>query len=237
MFDQVGRGEDVALRRRASALMMTGLTVAVPAGILFGLATVVVHDTLQAPEPAPPMVFVAPPELNPLEAPAAPPPARRGTADAASPAVAPPVATDTPKPLSDLVPPKVVGSLGNPKGSDLGDDKGKLGGEPLSAGTGDRGAGASRSVVVRFDELELKRKIEPDYPVAAKGLSLGEQHCVATVRISEEGVPTRVDVRGCPEVFHAETRSALLKWRFYPVRAGKTPVSTITTVGVRYRLD
>jgi hypothetical protein len=151
--------------------------------------------------------------------------------------VVPEAPPDDPAPLTPVVPDKVVGQAGDPEGDDHGAVNGKPGGKPLGTGTGDGdGPGGGGVKRIEFGDLEVKRRFEPIYPAAAKSMGLGDVRCDAVVRISSEGVPTEVTVRGCPEVFHAETREALLRWRFYPVRAGKTPVSTMTSFSVAYRL-
>jgi hypothetical protein len=238
MFDRVGRGEEVALRRRAGALLMTAATIALPAGVMFALATLAVQQVLAPPDPPAPMVFLDAPPEPPLSAPAAPPPMRHGTPDADAEPAPPPVAPEDPKPPRDDLSPKIAGNIGDPKGPPVGDDHGKKAGTGLGSGTGDRpGDGDGHGKIVRFEDLELKRKYDPIYPAAARSLALGDHRCVATLHISSEGVPTDVTVTGCPDVFHAETKAALMRWRFYPVRAGKTPVATVTAVGITYKLD
>ena len=86
-------------------------------------------------------------------------------------------------------------------------------------------------------KLVVKRRIDPAYPETARALGLGEQRCLATVYIDEEGAPYQVNVEACPSAFHAATRQALLQWRWYPPKDGKNRVKAQSAVGITYRLD
>ncbi len=90
--------------------------------------------------------------------------------------------------------------------------------------------------VFHHSELEVKKRIEPVYPDAAKALNLGEQRCIVKVIIDEEGVPVDVSVDQCPKVFDTPTREAILKWRWYPPKDGKNRVKAQTTLAIVYRM-
>lgn len=66
----------------------------------------------------------------------------------------------------------------------------------------------------------IKRRSELRYPERARTLGLGTQRCEARVSIDTRGVPYDVRVEGCPEPFHPETRSGLLRWRWHRPRRG-----------------
>ncbi len=239
MFDDVGKSEALATRSRFGALGMTAGSLALLAGVVFGVATLVVQEALAPPAPDAEVVFLPEEELPPLDVPSAPPPPARGAVERDVPTEpVSDVPPEDPQPLDAVVPDRVVDSAGAPDGHDLGVLDGRIGGVPDGDGDGTGPPGGGGDVLqTTFSDLEIKRRVEPVYPPAAKGMALGDQRCVAEVRISSEGVPTDVEVRGCPEAFHAATREALSKWRFYPVRAGKRPVETVTSFGVSYRLD
>ena len=86
-------------------------------------------------------------------------------------------------------------------------------------------------------ELEPIRRVYPDYPQAAKDLGLPAQRCLAVVSIDPQGVPHRVDVRECPEVFGPPTRDAMLQWRWVPPTHEGRPVSARTTIAVTYKME
>ena len=67
-------------------------------------------------------------------------------------------------------------------------------------------------------------------------MNLGDQVCKARVFIDEKGVPYDVKVEDCPKVFHAATRAAMLKWRWYPPKAGREKVKAQVVIGIRYKL-
>ena len=82
----------------------------------------------------------------------------------------------------------------------------------------------------------MRRRVEPAYPRVARGLALKDQHCLATVRINKAGVPINVAVERCPSVFHAETKRALMKWRWVPLRTKRANVTVRTTIAITYKL-
>jgi hypothetical protein len=126
------------------------------------------------------------------------------------------------------------GDLGTGGGTGGGTTRqdGTPGGEPCEVS-----GGCEPVRLIEHPNPVAKRRVQPQYPDAAKALALGEQKCVATVRIDAEGVPYQVDVAGCPAAFHPETREALLKWRWYAAKAGGSRVASQTVVAVVYRLD
>jgi outer membrane biosynthesis protein TonB len=91
--------------------------------------------------------------------------------------------------------------------------------------------------VFHHSELEVKKRLNPEYPEAARALSLGDQRCLAKVFIDEEGVPYDVQVESCPKVFFEDTKQAILKWRWYPPKDGKNRVKAQTTIAVTYKLN
>jgi outer membrane biosynthesis protein TonB len=98
---------------------------------------------------------------------------------------------------------------------------GQLGGQPAK--------------VIHHSEIQWKRKIEPVYPVAARGLGLGEQKCKVTLSIDEAGVPYDIKIDGCPKVFHESTSEGLLKWRAYPFKVNGQSIRVQSTILVNYR--
>jgi hypothetical protein len=46
-----------------------------------------------------------------------------------------------------------------------------------------------------------------------------------------------VSVETCPKVFHEATKEALLKWRWYSPKDGKTKCKAQTTIAVIYKLS
>ena len=90
--------------------------------------------------------------------------------------------------------------------------------------------------VLHHSEVEVKKRIEPRYPKTAKEANLGDQRCLAKVYIDETGTPYKVLVENCPKVFHASTREAILKWRWYPPKVGKQKVKAQITIGITYKV-
>jgi hypothetical protein len=95
------------------------------------------------------------------------------------------------------------------------------------------GSGGPR--FVHHADLEVRRRVQLVFPVAAKGMGLAEQRCKATVRLDLRGVPLSVTVEKCPPLFHDSVREALLGWRWYPPRVGDYQGEVETVIVVRFR--
>jgi len=144
---------------------------------------------------------------------------------------------DEPTELKDEVKDEIK-SDDKPKGAEGGVEGGVVGGVVGGVLGGIEGGvlggqlGGMR--VFHHSELEVKKRVNPTYPDSAKQLNLGDQRCLATVRIGETGVPYEVTIAKCPETFHSATKQALLKWRWYPPKDGKSKVKAQTTIAFTY---
>ena len=118
------------------------------------------------------------------------------------------------------------GVAGGVVGGVIGGVEGGVVGGQLGGGSGPK--------VFHHSELEVKKRVQPEYPETARSMNLGDQRCMAKVFIDEEGVPYEVIVEKCPNVFHPATKEAILKWRWYPPKDGKNKVKAQTTIGVTY---
>lgn len=233
MFDNIGKDlDEEAGRRQAISLFATfsGLGTWVGLAVLAGTWAV---KEIVAPTPDAELVTLVEEEMAPDLPPPPPPP---------PPAAAVPdnpdeEQTDEPDELVDEVQElkdqvdegiksdvKPAGVVGGVEGGVVG---GVVGG--VLGGTG----GVK---VFHNSELVIKKKVTPEYPEAAKSLNLGDQRCLVTVRIDEEGVPYEASVDGCPKVFHDAAREGILKWRWYPAKDGKNRVKAQTTIAVMYKL-
>lgn len=247
MFDSIGVNPDrEANKRRAGAALLT-VCVTGAVGAALAIATWCAVGEIVGPVVAePPMVFLEPDnsEVEPLFAP--PPPAiSRGVRSEATTAATP--VTDVPTaivPLAAPPPDKLAEAGGDPNGKEEGRPDGVIDGKGAQiadkycqgdacGGTSDGGGGVR---VFHHTDLELRRQPPPSYPAEAEALGLGETRCVATVRIDAGGVPYSVVVSGCPDAFHAETVASLMKWRWYPPRAGKIATRAQTQIAVTYKL-
>lgn len=117
--------------------------------------------------------------------------------------------------------------LGDGDGRGIGDGTGDrecLGGDCDGEGDGDG------PVTIHHRQLEVLRRVQPDYPAAARGLGLGEQTCLVELVLGGDGKPTRIDVTGCPAPFVQETEEALWRWRW------SRPPADFRDVGVRTKM-
>ena len=239
MFDRVIReSDDDAGRRSAASFAFTAaLCGAAIGGFVFG-------GLLFQAAQAPPVVVESPVVL--LE------PMGGGGTDTPLPAVPekarpepvePPPETDPdaardPDAAPAAIPAEPAAASGSGDGQGTGDGPG----DGPGTGDGPPGDGQGSTEAPRVREIEdpklvVRRRVEPVYPEAARALGLGEQRCLATVYIDEDGVPYDVDIAGCPAAFHPAAREALLAWRWYPPKSGKVRVRTQTAVGITYRID
>lgn len=234
MFESIGRDPDTdAGRRRKVALGLTLASIGLVAALVVG-ATALWARPPAAPTLAPELPWILVENVAEPDDPEPPPPPVRGGGrrlgdDVDAPPQPPTLPPEAPGP--GPVPDDPEGPGGAPDGSCLNPPCGGEGDAPEGEGDGDdRSAG-------RHDlPPHVRRRTDPDYPKAARQASLGDQRCVARVRIDEDGVPYDVTVDGCPRVFHDATRDALMSWRWYPARRGKERVPAQLTVGVTYTM-
>jgi periplasmic protein TonB len=246
MFDNIGKSLDEEANKRQAAsfaltLAMLGLGTAVFVGITMWTAAQVVQNTDLLDD----MVELIEEEIMQDDAPPPPPPPPPPAAASASEEEDveddPDEMVEEIKELTEEVKEEVK-SEARPAGVEGGVEGGVAGGVVggVQGGViggvvgGQLGAGVK---VFHSSELEVKKKVQPEYPDAARELSLGDQRCLVKVLIDEEGVPYDVRVESCPKVFEAVTREAMLKWRWYPPRDGKNKVRAQTTIAITYKLN
>jgi protein TonB len=90
--------------------------------------------------------------------------------------------------------------------------------------------------VFHHSELDVKKRVQPVYPEAAKAMNLGDQRCKVRIFIDETGRPYDVRVEGCPKVFHSAARNAFMKWRWYPPKSGREKVKAQILIGTTFKL-
>lgn len=248
MFDNIGKDlDEEANKRRAASLMITmlglggavGAFVAVTAYTAAQVIIEVAQDEhlVELIENIEEVMDDAPPPPPPPP----PPPAAAAAEDEEQEDV-----EDTPddmveevKELKDEVKDEMKSDV-KPAGVEGGVEGGVVGGVVggVQGGVvgGVIGGQLSGVRVFHHSELEVKKRVEPVYPDAARELNLGEQRCLVKVFIDEEGVPYDVQVDQCPKVFDTPTREAILKWRWYPPKDGKSRVKAQTTIAITYRI-
>lgn len=238
MFDYVGRDPDEeANRRRAASFAITTLGLAAIGGVVVGITAWTAAKVVQAVVADAELVevLIEEQEFAPPPPPPPPPPAASSADEDTE---DPDEMTDEIKELEDQVKDEVKSdtqkeAAGDPNGVVGGVVGGVEGG--VVGGTLDGRLGSAK--VVHHSELEVKKQVMPNYPKEAEALNLGSQRCVVKVWIDDTGAPFEVRVDACPEVFHAETRQAVMGWRWYPPKAGKEKISVQTIVGVTFKMQ
>lgn len=257
MFDNIGRDPDQeANKRRAASFMLTILFLAAGGGFATGIAawtaTTILPELLDDSEMV--EVVMADAEFEdeapPPPPPPPPPPAAADEAEEEEEEEEEEDDEEEPDPdeMNEEVeeleeePEEQVKSASKPQGVVGGVEGGVEGGEVggviggvVGGVIGGQLGGQLGVRVVHHSELEVRRRVNWEYPKAAAELNLGDQRCLAKVYIGEDGVPYDVEVDACPRVFHETTRQALLKWRWYPPKDGRERFKAQTTIGVNYK--
>ena len=238
MFESIGRDTDEeAKRRRRLALLIQFSSIGLGATVAMVFAILTADEISKALEPDDgPMAQLIELEEPRLEEPPAAPKLIRGDPKAPE-----PVPTNPDEPPEDPAPLPPVQERPIPEqaqgyGSLEGDPRGSPNGDPRGTGTGDApgcvgcsGTPGGGVLTLHHSEVEVKRKVEPHYPLGLR--DLGPQRCVATLRIDTEGRPTEVTVEACEAGFHEGTVAALMRWRFKPVT-----LSDGTVVPAQFRI-
>jgi outer membrane biosynthesis protein TonB len=246
VFDNIGKDlDEEANKRRASALFLTlsvlGAVVGLTVGVGAYMAAEVVLDVDLDKELVDLIEETVNEALPPPPPPPPPPPAAAAEEEQEEPETPQPdEMVEEIKELEEEVKEEVKSDV-KPAGVEGGQEGGQVGGVVGGVQGGIEGGvlGGQLSGVRVFhhSELEVKKRINPEYPEAARALQIGDQRCLAKVFIDEEGVPYDVIVETCPKVFHDDTKAAILKWRWYPPKDGKNRVKAQTTIAVTYKLN
>jgi len=115
------------------------------------------------------------------------------------------------------------GIIGGVAGGVIG---GKLGGS-LSNG--------ESSQSIHWSEVTIKRKQKPKFPQEAVQLNITEASCIVKFFIDKKGIPERVNIRNCPEIFHESVRKAAMTWRFHPVQIKEENVKATFMLRIKFR--
>ena len=102
---------------------------------------------------------------------------------------------------------------------------------------GEIGGSLDGAVPIHHSKLQIRRRIQPTYPEAAKAMNLGRVDCRVRVFIDETGKPYDVRMHACPKMFHDTTREALYKWRWYPARKDGQKVKVATMLKIRFQTE
>jgi hypothetical protein len=233
MFDNIGRNTDEEFtKRRAASVSITFLLVGGSIGLWVGIGLYTAVEVILDPNLDEEMVELLTEEAVPdLPPPPPPPPAAQAEEQTDETEPTPDELVEDIRELDENVKDEMKSDI-KPAGVEGGVEGGVVGG--VVGGTLGPKGGSVR--VFHHSELEVKKRIYPEYPEAARELNLGDQRCLAVVFMDEEGVPYQVNVDNCPKVFELPTEEAMLKWRWYPPKDGKSKVKAQTTIAVTYKM-
>ena len=74
--------------------------------------------------------------------------------------------------------------------------------------------------MVRSSKVVALQRVNPAFPQVERGPASGELLCTVSVRIDEEGLPTRIVREECLSPYFESVEEALMHWRWAPVRIG-----------------
>jgi outer membrane biosynthesis protein TonB len=246
VFDNIGKDlDEEANKRRAMSLFLTlaglGAVVGLGVGITAYTAARVVMETTLADQMVELVEDVMDQALPPPPPPPPPPPAAADASEEEE--VTEPEPDEMVEEVQELkeeVKEEIksdVKPAGVEGGQEGGVEGGVVGGVQGGVEGGVLGGQLGGVKVFHHSELEVKKRVQPEYPEAAKALDLGDQRCLVKVFIDEEGTPYDAIVDTCPKVFHDAAKQAILKWRWYPPKDGKSRVKAQTTIAIIYKLS
>lgn len=142
--------------------------------------------------------------------------------------------TSTPEPASAAPEADLGGEGGGGRGPGTGPGvgTGTCTGD-CSSGPGGGGGGTVHDV--NPQDAAPRVRVTPQWPRAAMTLGLTEARCVARVLMDETGTPVEVTFPDCPVIFQANTRTAALGWRWYPVVWEGQPIRARFDITFQYK--
>lgn len=90
---------------------------------------------------------------------------------------------------------------------------------------------------VHWSELQVKTRVKPRFPEAAKQLGMKEEKCIVHIIVSEQGTASDVSFKACPELFKAAARDAVMQYQWYPLMDGGTPIKAQFDINFVFKLN
>ena len=224
MFNSIAVVQHRALGRDTISISLTAVLL----GGLFALGALALNEKPEAATievaPLPRMIEVMLPPLGGSAAAKATGKRKAAVKSDSSPAVAPSERIEAAVVLTD---PVVASAVQSPVTLGDGGEEGPLG--PLGEGgdgIGDIGGGegegrgpgdGSGAKVVHVSELQVKLRVQPRFPEAARTFGRDEENCVLRITVNELGEPEHVAVRTCPAMVREAAVEAAYGWRWYPL--------------------
>lgn len=88
---------------------------------------------------------------------------------------------------------------------------------------------------VHWSEPNVKLRVVPEYPEAATRIGLGVERCLVRVHLDTAGVPRSVEVTRCPQVLAESARTAVQKWRWYPLKIDGIVTAVVFDLSIIFR--
>jgi len=235
MFEGVGRGRKGRRKAEAGSILVSLLlNGSLVAGILWS-GVQAAEEVLEEEEPIE-VTFVD--EVAAAPPPPPPPPAghRKTPVDVKEPQPQPEEVEREVEELKEVTeePPPDDGGYGVEGGVEGGVVGGVVGGVLGGVPGGQLGGPPVRAV--HWSEVEVKKRVQPKMPDAAKELGLSEERCQVRFFIDEKGEPYDVRIETCPAIYQQSALEAAWGWRFYPMKVEGQKVRAQFVLTIVYRL-
>ncbi|MBM4368886.1 MAG: energy transducer TonB [Deltaproteobacteria bacterium] len=237
MFDNVGRNQKQNAGRSAGSLV---LSLVLNGGALGGMAWLTTAAVENAEEIKEVLTVV---DLSPPPPPPPPPPAGGGKKKKEK------KVEETPKeevPVEPTVleekveepPVEEDEGEGDPAGVEGGVKDGVAGGTVGGVKDGVLGGelGGTGIKTVHWSEVQVKTRVKPRFPEAAKQLGLKEEKCIVHIVVNEQGKASDVSFKACPELFREAAAEAARNWEWYPLTDGGQPIRAQFDISFVFKL-
>ncbi len=235
MFEGVGRGRKVRKNAEAGSILVSLLLNGSLIGAILWSGVQAATEVLEEEEPIE-VTFI---DEAVAPAPPPPPPPPAGRKRSVVPTEPQPQPEEVEREVEDLKevtekPPPDEGTYGVEGGVEGGVVGGVVGGVLGGVPGGQLGGPPVRAV--HWSEVQVKKRVQPKMPDAAKELGLSEERCQVRFYIDEKGEPYDVRIEACPAIYQQSALEAAWGWRFYPMKVEGQKVKAQFVLTIVYRL-
>lgn len=239
MFDNVGKGRQEGAGRTISSFLLTLLFN----GSLFSLVVWLGSQVVEKAEEVKEKLVAV--DMAPPPPPPPPPPAGGGKKKKEK------------KPDEEVVPQEEIpvepvileeeeekpvedeGEEEGPEGVEGGEKDGVVDGTVGGVKDGVLGGqlGGTGVKTVHWSEIQVKTRVKPRFPEAAKQLGMKEEKCIVHIVVGTDGMASDVSFKACPELFKASAKEAAMQWQWYPLQEGGQSIKAQFDINFVFKLN
>ena len=238
MFDNVGKGGQGSVQRTASSFLLTLLFNGTLFSLVLWLGSKAVEKAEEVKDKLVAVSMEAPPPPPP------PPPAGGGKKKKEKKPDEEIVKEEVPvepvilekeeeKPVED------EGEEEGPEGVEGGVKDGVVDGVVGGVKDGVLGGqlGGTGPKTVHWSEVQVKTRVKPRFPEAAKQLGMKEEKCIVHIVVGVDGRAEDVTFKACPELFKASAKEAAMQWLWYPLLDAGQPIRAQFDINFVFKLN